>query len=122
MERLTPAQRETLALVAEGLRNKEIARRRGTSVRTVESHVYSAYQELGLTGEPGPRLRAAVAVRRAARAVMDDYCRGDTQEAIARRRGVSLRTVATTVSRAYDKVGYRSRREACAALANAGDD
>jgi DNA-binding NarL/FixJ family response regulator len=56
------------------------------------------------------------------RAVMDDYCRGDTQEAIARRRGVSLRTVATTVSRAYDKVGYRSRREACAALANAGDD
>jgi DNA-binding NarL/FixJ family response regulator len=56
------------------------------------------------------------------RAVMDDFCRGDTQEAISRRRGVSLRTVASMVSRAYDKVGYRSRREACAALANAGDD
>ena len=44
---LTGRQREVIELVAAGLSNKEIAERLVTSVRTVEGHVYQAYQRLG---------------------------------------------------------------------------
>jgi DNA-binding CsgD family transcriptional regulator len=44
---LTDRQREIIELVAAGLSNKEIADRLVTSVRTVEGHVYRAYQRLG---------------------------------------------------------------------------
>jgi DNA-binding NarL/FixJ family response regulator len=44
---LTGRQREIIELVARGLSNKEIAERLVTSVRTVEGHVYRAYQRLG---------------------------------------------------------------------------
>ena len=44
---LTDRQREIIELAAAGLSNKEIAERLVTSVRTVEGHVYHAYQRLG---------------------------------------------------------------------------
>jgi DNA-binding NarL/FixJ family response regulator len=44
---LTDRQREIIELVAAGLSNKQIAERLVTSVRTVEGHVYRAYQRLG---------------------------------------------------------------------------
>jgi DNA-binding CsgD family transcriptional regulator len=44
---LTDRQREIIELAAAGLSNKEIAERLITSVRTVEGHVYRAYQRLG---------------------------------------------------------------------------
>jgi DNA-binding CsgD family transcriptional regulator len=44
---LTDRQREIIELVAAGLSNKEIAERLVTSVRTVEGHLYHAYQRLG---------------------------------------------------------------------------
>jgi DNA-binding NarL/FixJ family response regulator len=44
---LTYRQREIIELAAAGLSNKEIAERLDTSVRTVEGHVYRAYQRLG---------------------------------------------------------------------------
>jgi DNA-binding NarL/FixJ family response regulator len=44
---LNDRQREIIELVAAGLSNKEIAERLVTSVRTVEGHVYRAYQRLG---------------------------------------------------------------------------
>jgi DNA-binding NarL/FixJ family response regulator len=44
---LTGRQREIIELVGAGLSNKEIAERLVTSVRTVEGHVYRAYQRLG---------------------------------------------------------------------------
>jgi DNA-binding NarL/FixJ family response regulator len=44
---LTGRQREIIELVAAGLSNKEIAERLVTSVRTVEGHMYRAYQRLG---------------------------------------------------------------------------
>lgn len=44
---LTDRQREIIELVAAGLPNKKIAERLVTSVRTVEGHVYRAYQRLG---------------------------------------------------------------------------
>jgi DNA-binding CsgD family transcriptional regulator len=47
--RLTPAERAVARLVIEGLSNAEIARRRGTLVRTVEKQLYSINRKLGLT-------------------------------------------------------------------------
>jgi DNA-binding NarL/FixJ family response regulator len=44
---LTSRQREIIELVGAGLSNKQIAQRLHTSVRTVEGHVYRAFQRLG---------------------------------------------------------------------------
>lgn len=47
---LTEKQRRILALVAQGLRSKQIAYELGISVRTVESHKYAIMQQLGVHG------------------------------------------------------------------------
>ena len=59
--RLSPAQRETTRLLAAGLTNAEIARRREVSVRAVEKSVERVFQALGLAGDDGiaPRVAAA---------------------------------------------------------------
>jgi DNA-binding NarL/FixJ family response regulator len=59
--RLSPAQRETTRLLASGLTNAEIARRRGVSVRAVEKSVERVFQALGLAGDDttAPRVAAA---------------------------------------------------------------
>jgi DNA-binding CsgD family transcriptional regulator len=44
---ITGRQREIVELIAAGLSNKQIAERLVTSVRTIEGHVYRAYQRLG---------------------------------------------------------------------------
>ncbi|MEL6360280.1 MAG: response regulator transcription factor [Pseudomonadota bacterium] len=44
---ITPRERETLSLIAEGLANKEIARRLGVSPNTVKTHVSKLYEKLG---------------------------------------------------------------------------
>ena len=44
---MTGRQREIVELIAAGLSNKQIAERLVTSVRTVEGHVYRAYQRMG---------------------------------------------------------------------------
>jgi DNA-binding NarL/FixJ family response regulator len=59
--RLSPAQRETARLLAAGLPNAEIARRRGVSVRAVEKSVERVFQALGFTGDDGRAPRVAVA-------------------------------------------------------------
>ena len=46
---LTAREREVLALVAEGLANKLIARRLGISEKTVKAHLTSIYHALGVT-------------------------------------------------------------------------
>ena len=46
---LTAREREVAKLAAEGLSNREIAQRLGTSVRTVESHLAHVYSKLGVT-------------------------------------------------------------------------
>jgi DNA-binding NarL/FixJ family response regulator/signal transduction histidine kinase len=46
---LTPRERDVLALIAEGQRNKEIAARLGTSVKTVEFHAANVFGKLGVT-------------------------------------------------------------------------
>ncbi|WP_231918980.1 MULTISPECIES: response regulator transcription factor [unclassified Leifsonia] len=58
--RLTAAQLETTRLLAAGLSNAEIARRRGVSVRAVEKSVERVFSALGLGGErTTPRVAAA---------------------------------------------------------------
>lgn len=54
---LSPQERTVANLVAEGLSNREIARRLTLSVKTIEYHLSNAYDKLGV------RSRAALAVR-----------------------------------------------------------
>jgi DNA-binding CsgD family transcriptional regulator len=48
-ESLTPAERDVVRLVGEGLANKDIAARLFVSPRTVESHLTHVYTKLGLS-------------------------------------------------------------------------
>jgi DNA-binding NarL/FixJ family response regulator len=45
---LTPREREVLALVRQGLANKQIARRLGISERTVKAHLTSVFSRIGV--------------------------------------------------------------------------
>jgi DNA-binding NarL/FixJ family response regulator len=45
---LTPREREVLALVRQGLANKQIARRLAISERTVKAHLTSTFQRIGV--------------------------------------------------------------------------
>lgn len=47
--RLSDREREVLALVAQGLANKQIARRLSISERTVKAHLTNIFQQLGVT-------------------------------------------------------------------------
>lgn len=58
---LTQREREVLGLVAEGLTNKEIARRLGVSPATIKAHVERIIAKLGVSD----RTQAAVLVARA---------------------------------------------------------
>ena len=42
-------EREVLAMVGEGLRNKLIARRLAISEKTVKAHLTSVYRQIGVT-------------------------------------------------------------------------
>jgi DNA-binding NarL/FixJ family response regulator len=53
---LSPREREVLALVRQGLANKQIARRLGISERTVKAHLTSVFQRIGVVD----RTQAAV--------------------------------------------------------------
>lgn len=50
---LTPRQRETLRLIAEGHNTKEIAHQLGVSVKTVETHRAELMKRLGIQDIPG---------------------------------------------------------------------
>lgn len=47
---LTPREREVVRLVAEGLRNKEVAERLAISEGTVKIHLHNVYDKLGVDG------------------------------------------------------------------------
>ena len=48
-ERLTSRERETLALIADGLTNQEIAARLYVSINSVKSFIRAAYRKIGVT-------------------------------------------------------------------------
>lgn len=55
---LTAAEREVMALILADLSNAEVARRRGTSVRTVANQLQSLFRKLGVNS------RAELSARR----------------------------------------------------------
>jgi DNA-binding CsgD family transcriptional regulator len=64
---LTPRQRESLALLAAGLRSYEIGARLGISEATVKSHLQQIYRRLGVTN----RVEASTYYLRATSAIAD---------------------------------------------------
>jgi DNA-binding CsgD family transcriptional regulator len=56
---LTPREREVLALVGEGLSNKEISRRLSIGLSTVKNHVHNLLEKLHVSrrGAAAARLR-----------------------------------------------------------------
>ncbi len=46
---LTRRERQIATLASKGIKNVEIAKRLGLSVRTVESHLYRVYGKLGVS-------------------------------------------------------------------------
>jgi DNA-binding NarL/FixJ family response regulator len=65
-ETLTPRELDILRLVAEGLGNKQIARRLGVAVTTVRTHLNSLYEKLRLESRVELALFAAQSVAAAA--------------------------------------------------------
>ncbi|WP_442544885.1 response regulator [Arthrobacter sp. KN11-1C] len=58
---LTRVQLDILRLIAEGWSNAEIAKQRGSSMRSVEKAVSRTFEALGLTRNPGVNPRVAAA-------------------------------------------------------------
>ena len=52
---LTGREREILALVLDGMANKQIARRLGISEKTVKGHLTNVFQRIGVTGPDAGR-------------------------------------------------------------------
>jgi RNA polymerase sigma factor (sigma-70 family) len=59
LARLTPREREVLAVLAEGLSTRQIANRLGLSVRTVETHIGKIYEKLDVRTRVQALYRAA---------------------------------------------------------------
>jgi DNA-binding NarL/FixJ family response regulator len=55
---LSPREREVLALVGQGLANKQIARRLGIAERTVKAHLTAVFQAIGVTDRTAAALWA----------------------------------------------------------------
>jgi DNA-binding NarL/FixJ family response regulator len=64
LARLTPAEQEVLELVAQGLRNCEIARRIWKSEKAVEKQVSHVFEKLGLDKDAAPHLDRRVTAAR----------------------------------------------------------
>lgn len=58
---LTKNQLELLGMIAQGLTNDEIARRRGVTTRSVEQGVYRVYKALGLSRDGTVSMRTSAA-------------------------------------------------------------
>jgi DNA-binding CsgD family transcriptional regulator len=68
VDRLTPRERECLALAAAGETNDQIAGHLCLTAETVRTHLNKTYRRLALGGVGNPRVMAAVLWDRAATA------------------------------------------------------
>ena len=57
-QQILPREREVLALVGEGMANKQIARALGISERTVKVHLNSVFRQLGVADRTSAALWA----------------------------------------------------------------
>lgn len=64
LDALTKTQRETLRMMAQGLSNSEIARRRETSVSSVEQVVAAIFRTFGLAHDDSSTVARVEAIRR----------------------------------------------------------
>lgn len=60
LDSLTPQQRSIAVLIAQGLGNKQIARRMGLADNTVKNHITIIYQRLGMGVSDCPRVQVAL--------------------------------------------------------------
>ena len=63
LQALTPREREVAALVADGLSNKQIARRLDITVGTVKHYVHQILEKTGLPGRVAIATEARASVR-----------------------------------------------------------
>ena len=77
LHRLSPAQRDTLRLIAEGLSNEEIAKQRSTSLRAVEAMVSRIFAILGVSSDSRISPRVAATRMYAAHAGLPSARTGD---------------------------------------------
>lgn len=139
---LTPRQRQTVRLVAEGLSNKEIAHELGTTEGNIGTHVASALHKLGAACRTDLAAWAKSREAREAtfrwggldmaiassassppdipgltpteRNIVHAALRGMTDRQIASTRGRSPRTVANQLRSIFRKLGVQSRAELAA--------
>ncbi len=124
-ERLTSAERAIAQLVAQGCKNDEIARLRGTSPRTVANQLAALYQKLGvgsrmemvrtldaqleddnviaLTGDNLGRLSSSE------KKTLETAARGVPMKVIAIDLGLAPHTIAARLQRCARKLGMGSR-------------
>ena len=58
VEQLTPREHEVLVLVADGLRNRDVAARLGITEHTVKFHLAAIFGKLGVSSRTGAVRRA----------------------------------------------------------------
>jgi DNA-binding CsgD family transcriptional regulator len=119
---LTPAEQAVLERLLAGESNVAIARRRGTSARTVANQVASIFKKIGVgsrrqllpwtrldsvAGERGGaehRAEKAAGLTRRERQVLERVLAGESNKAVAHALGTSPGTVGALLSRALRKM------------------
>ncbi|MFC9931759.1 LuxR C-terminal-related transcriptional regulator [Streptomyces sp. NPDC127190] len=124
---LTCRESGVLRLLAEGLSNRLIARRLGISEKTVKNHLSGIYPKigaddrtqaalyalrLGLTGADADEAPADCELTARERGVLRLLARGLSNRLIARRLGISEKTVKNHLSGIYPKIGAGDRTQA----------
>ena len=111
---LSPTEEAVRALVEAGVPRDRIATQIGITARGVEDVVQRIRAKLGIG--PGERLVGLSVIPKRQREIADLVASGLTDSEIARRLGLSVRTVESHVSRLLRRFGVRARGEVAEAL------
>lgn len=118
---LTDAQRRAALAAAAGLSNRRVAELLGTSERTVENHLRTAFRKLGVKRRQELEPLLGARSRPSATAAPPDHLtpregevarlvgRGMSDKMVARLLRISVRTVESHVAQVRSKLGFTSR-------------